>query len=115
LRVYNIDSAVLPDGETLHGHVVLTAKCFEENDWAYAQWQDLIDATGYASEGDYADRRWIVGLARTFEVVQGFPRIVAPIPEGVGSLTYAIALSACEPFITLNETPLLAAGNTVNG
>lgn len=115
LRVYNVDSAVLPDGDTLHGHVSLTANCFEENDWAYAQWQDLIDATGYAPEGDYADRRWILGLARTFEVVHGFPRIVVPIPEGVGSLSYAIALGACEPFITLNETPLLAAKSVKNG
>ena len=115
LRVYNVDGAVLPDGETLHGHVALTADYFDENDWAFAQWQDLIDATGYASEGDYSNRRWIVGLTRTFEVADGFPRIVEPIPEGVGSLTYAIAISACEPFITPNETPLLTAKSTVNG
>lgn len=115
LRVYNIDSAVLPHGETLHGHVALTANYFEENDRSYAQWQELIDATGYAPEGDYSDRRWIVGLTRTFEVADGFPRIVEPIPEGVGSLTYAIALAACEQFLTPNEVPLRTAKSSVNG
>lgn len=115
LRVYNIDSAVLPHGETLHGHVALTANYFEENDRSYAQWQELIDATGYAPEGDYSDRRWIVGLTRTFEVADGFPRIVEPIPEGVGSITYAIALAACEQFLTPNEVPLRTAKSSVNG
>lgn len=115
LRVYNVDSAILPDGETLHGHVALTADYFEENDWAYTQWQDLIDATGYAPEGDYADRRWIVGLTRTFVVADGFPRIVEPIPAGVGSLTYAISLSACEPFLTPNEMPLVTVRSAVDG
>ena len=114
LRVYNVDSAVLPDGHTLHDHVALTAECFEENDWAYAQWQDLIDATGYAPEDDYHNRRWIVGLTRTFEVADGFPRIAGPIPEGVNNLNYAIALNACENFLTTNEMPILTAKRTVN-
>ena len=115
LKVYNVDSAILPDGENLHGHVAKLSLRFEESDQAYDQWEDLIAATGYALEDDYADRRWVVGTAKTFTVIEGFPRVVAPLREGVGDLVYTIAHESCMPFLTTVETKKLIEKDTKNG
>lgn len=98
LRVFDVDSAVLPEGESLHDHVRTTAALFENDDTAYERWQDLIAATGYDEADDYVERRWVLGLARSYEVIEGFPRLAAPLPNGVANVAYAIALEACEPF-----------------
>lgn len=112
LRVYNVDSVVLPDGDNLHGHVIRTSKKFEDSSQIYEQWEDLIAATGYTSEDDYADRRWVVGIARTYQVVSGFPRIVSPLTDGVRDLTYSIALDSCAPFMSENDlTAMIEKGN----
>lgn len=115
LRVYNVDSAVLPEGENLHVHVSKAAARFEDCDKAYEQWEDLISAAGYALDDDYNDRRWVVGLARTFDVIPGFPRVVSPLPDGVGSLSYAIALDACASFLITADTRSMVAKDPFNG
>ena len=115
LKVYNVDSAVLPDGENLHRHVSKLAVRFEENDKSYDQWEGLISAAGYAPEDDYEDRRWVVGAAKTFSVVEGFPRVVAPLQEGVGNLVYTIALESCMPFLTNVEAKKLIEKDIIDG
>lgn len=98
LRVFDIDSAVMPEGLTLHDIVGKLSSILSDNEAVFDQWQSLIDASGYDADDDYSDRRWVVGHARTYKVVDGFPRIVPPIPVGVSSIGYSIALEACEPF-----------------
>ena len=52
----------------------------------------------------YRDRRWAVRREEVFEVVEGFPRITeAMLAPGLGSVTYALSLSACEPFSVPQE------------
>ena len=98
LRVFDVDSAAMPDGLTLHDIVRELATVFSDNEAVFDQWQSLIDASGYDADDDYSDRRWVVGQARTYKVVDGFPRIAPPVPVGVSSIGYSIALEACEPF-----------------
>lgn len=44
------------------------------------------------------DRRYVFQRIRTFQVRDGFPRVPAFLPDGVGDLNYTLALSACAPF-----------------
>ena len=44
------------------------------------------------------DRRYMLQRMRTFHVREGFPRVPATLPDGVGDLCYTIALSACASF-----------------
>lgn len=103
LRVVDVDSAIKPEGMNLHDHVERTAMLFEEDDQAFDTWQDLIDAAGYDDDNEYASRRWVLGAERTFEVVEGFPRISTPVPEGVDRVKYSLSLDACAEFNLENE------------
>ena len=98
LRVYDVDSAIVPEGLTLHDIVDKMNARFSDDQIVFDRWQSLIDATGYDADDDYSDRRWVVGLERTFNVANGFPRIAGPVPVGVSQVGYSIALEACEPF-----------------
>ena len=98
LRVVNVASAVLPEGQSLHDHVRMTAEMFEVDGTAFEAWEETLYSTGYDSENDYDDRRWLLGTATDYEVTEGFPRISAPLALGVENVRYAIALDACEPF-----------------
>lgn len=98
LRVVNVASAVLPEGQSLHDHVRMTAELFEENGSAFEAWEETLYSTGYDPENSYDDRRWLLGAATDFEVVEGFPRISAPLLPGVENVRYSIALDACESF-----------------
>ena len=98
LRVVNVASAVLPEGQSLHDHVRITAEMFEENGTAFEAWEEALYSTGYDPENDYDDRRWLIGSTNDYEVTEGFPRISAPLAPGVENVRYAISLDACEPF-----------------
>ncbi|WP_245414655.1 PD-(D/E)XK motif protein [Aestuariivirga litoralis] len=98
LRVVNVASAILPDGQSLHDHVRVTATHFEEDAGVFEAWEEAIYSAGYVPEDDYDSRRWLVGSSTSYEVVDGFPRISLPLATGVGSVRYSIALDACEPF-----------------
>lgn len=98
LRVLNVASAILPEGQSLHDHVRMTEEMFEEDGTAFEAWEDTLYSTGYDPENDYDDRRWLLGATTDFEVTEGFPRISAPLSPGVENVRYAIALDACEPF-----------------
>ncbi len=98
LRVVNVASAVLPEGQSLHDHVRLTGQVFEEDGTAFEAWEEALYSTGYDPENDYDDRRWLLGATTDFEVMEGFPRISTPLASGVENVRYVIALDACEPF-----------------
>lgn len=98
LRVVNVASAVLPEGQSLHDHVRMTAELFEEDGAAFEAWEETLFSTGYDPENDYDDRRWLLGTATDFEVRAGFPRIATPLAPGVENVRYSISLDACEPY-----------------
>lgn len=115
LRVYDVDAAVLPNGQTLTDHVRRVDEVFRQVDLeAYAMWESLLVATGFDWDHDYADRRWRVGRVSSFEVGEGFPRLTPPLPTGVVNLKYSIALEACAEFLVeeaLMETLIGATPN----
>lgn len=98
LRVANVASAVLPEGQNLHDHVRMTAELFKDNGSAFDAWEETLYSTGYDPENDYGNRRWLCGTATEYEVKQGFPRISLPLTPGVENVRYSISLDACEPF-----------------
>lgn len=98
LRVVNVASAVLPEGQSLHDHVRMTADMFEAEGAALEAWEEKLGSTGYDPENDYDDRRWLLGTANDYEVKEGFPRISPPLENGVENVRYSISLDACEPF-----------------
>ena len=115
LRVFDVDSAIKPDGKNLHDHVRETALLFEEDDQAYEAWEDLIDATGYNEKEEYESRRWILGADHCFEVVEGFPRISMPVPEGVNNITYSLSLDACAEFAFTGDIFEVVNGGKIDG
>lgn len=65
-----------------------------------------LEACGYTRREEYDVPEWQLTDRRLFEVRADFPRITpAMLPAGVHSVSYAILLSACEPFtVDLDET-----------
>jgi len=98
LHVTNIASAVLPEGQSLHDHVRMTAEMFEVEGSAFEVWEEALYSTGYDPDNDYDERRWLLGTATDYEVIEGFPRISSPLASGVENVRYSISLDACEPF-----------------
>jgi hypothetical protein len=59
----------------------------------------LLLAGGFRWEDDYSDAFWIAGPSNIYTVSDDFPRIRADrLLGGISSVTYSIALRACEPF-----------------
>ena len=114
LRVYDVESAVLPDGENLHGHVQNTRNLFEKFPVSLDQFEDRLAALGYDKSHDYEKRRWTVTTTRTYEIRADFPRLVSPLVNGVQDVNYSIDLSACEPF-EVEFDPYLLVEGTSNG
>ena len=98
LRVVNVASAILPEGHSLHDHVRMTADLFEEAGDAFEAWEISLYSTGYDPDNEYDDRRWQLGTAKNYRIIQGFPRISPPLPDGIGNVRYALSLDACAPF-----------------
>ena len=98
LRVTNVASAVLPDGQDLHDHVRMTAELFEDAGAAFDAWEEAIFSAGYDPECDYEGRRWQLGASINYEVRDDFPRIAAPLSAGIGNVRYSLSLDACAPF-----------------
>ena len=115
LRVYDVDSAIVPEGLTLHELVDRLQSRFNDDQYIFERWLQLLDATGYDAANNYAERRWVVGLARTYQVVEGFPRIRVPLPIGISNVAYSIALEACEPFKCSKIQYTKLSGVTKNG
>jgi hypothetical protein len=103
LLVIDVDTALADQGMTLADHVEATAACFAGDPAATSLWEQRLAATGYLSEQVDPHRVWKVGHARIFEVVEEFPRLVPPLPEGVDDLKYSVSLAACAPFEVADE------------
>ena len=98
LNVTEVASGVEGDGLTLHEQVGIIEARLTPSPFALSRFEDLLVSVGYDASHKYDDRRWVVGANRVFEVSEGFPRLVAPVPTGVSGVRYSIALSACAPF-----------------
>ena len=103
LNVTNVESAIVPEGMTLHDYVNLTDSLFQEEHHIYTKWEDVIYSTGYDPQNKYDDRRWLIRSTSYFEVIDGFPRIPCPLPLGVQNARYSISLDACTPFQLSNN------------
>jgi hypothetical protein len=61
----------------------------------------------------YEMRRWTVRDERTYQVRRGFPRLVeTDLPAGVGDVSFAVSLAACEPFSAPVPAMLAALSET---
>ena len=114
LNVQNVASAVSPDGLTLHDHVEMTAKLFQNSTNALDKWEESLYSTGYDPANDYEERRWHLFADETYEVKNGFPRITAPLLPGVEMVRYSIALDACSAFITDQDPTSLILESDAN-
>jgi hypothetical protein len=68
---------------------------------ALAAFNDRLLDRGWleAHASRYEARRWTVRGEHTYELRPGFPRLVeADLPAGVGDVSFAVSLAACEPF-----------------
>lgn len=75
LLVYDVDTAIKPEGMTLSDHVQVVEDIFYSASLsAYGNWEQLLTATGFDWVHDYSDRRWHVGKRDVFRVVDDFPR-----------------------------------------
>ncbi len=100
LSVLAVDKVQHPHGRTLTEYVCEVTELLERTEpSAIMDWDlHLVDA-GYDTLHDYSAWRWIVSSPEFHSVTEGFPRIIAPVPLGVSGVTYALALSACTPFL----------------
>ena len=63
----------------------------------------------------YESRRWTVRGERTYQVRRGFPRLVeVDLPAGVGDVSFAVSLTACEPFASQVSAMLAAFSQTLH-
>lgn len=100
LSVLNVASAVSPEGLTLHHHVNMTAKVFNEVVSTLDKWEEALYSTGYASDHDYENRHWRLCDSVTYEIINGFPRIESPLARGIEMVKYSLSLDACAEFET---------------
>lgn len=99
LLVSPVDAVIKPHGMTLSDQVDELDQLFSVAEPESCElWEEAIVATGFDFDDDYSDRRWIIGKPHFYEVVQGFPRVTPPIPQGVSAIRYSIGLDACAPF-----------------
>lgn len=105
LGVLAVDKVQTPNGQTLTEYVAEVTHLLQQTEpSAITDWDVHLADAGFDESHDYSDWRWLVGRPQFHEVGEGFPRIVAPVPLGVESVSYALALSACAPFSTDWET-----------
>jgi hypothetical protein len=97
-------------GRTLPQLVAQIRDGCPEDSAARAAFEDRLSSTGYNdAHEDLYDTRYTTRDIRYYEADGDFPRLVeADLPEGVGRLTYRIAVAACEPF-RCTETQLSSA------
>lgn len=99
LTVLAVDKVQPPYGRTLTECVVEVTALLERTEpSAIMDWEMHLADAGFDILHDYSAWRWIVSPPDFHAVLEGFPRIAAPVPLGVSSVTYGLALSACAPF-----------------
>ena len=101
LAVLSVDKVQPPHGMTLTEYVSEVTELLERTEpSAIMVWDLHLADVGYDVLHDYSAWRWIVSAPDFHAVTEGFPRIAAPVPLGLSSVSYALALSACTPFRT---------------
>ena len=101
LAVLAVDKVQPPHGMTLTEYVSEVTELLERTEpSAIMDWDLHLADVGYDVLHDYSAWRWIVSAPDFHAVTEGFPRIAAPVPLGLSSVSYALALSACTPFRT---------------
>jgi len=90
---------VAAGGTTVPG-LVDEVRTYLGNSPARAIFEEKLMASGYhdAQRSRYVDRLLLIQSHRIYRVRDAFPKLVAPLPSGVGDLSYTLALSACAPF-----------------
>ncbi len=99
-----------PAGETLNEWVDRARAAFEVDAAALSDFEYLLSRAGYLeTHRDRYSEKFIVVEKRCYRVLEGFPRIDHEwLPEGVGSVRYALSLAACEPW-RVDTAAMLAA------
>jgi hypothetical protein len=101
LAVLAVDKVQPPHGMMLTEYVSEVTELLERTEpSAIMVWDLHLADVGYDVLHDYSAWRWIVSAPDFHAVTEGFPRIAAPVPLGLSSVSYALALSACTPFRT---------------
>ena len=101
LAVLAVDKVQSPHGMTLTEYVAEVTEFLERTEpSAIMDWDLHLADVGYDLLHVYSAWRWIVSAPVFHAVAEGFPRIAAPVPLGLSSVSYALALSACTPFRT---------------
>lgn len=98
LRVQDVDTALDGEGENLTQHVERTGALFADDLIAHDVWERRLFGTGYDPELVEANRTWHPGAVQMFEVREGFPRLVPPLPTGVEAVEYTVRLGDCADF-----------------
>jgi hypothetical protein len=101
LGVLAVDKVQSPHGRTLSEHIDdLTELLQRTEPSAIMDWDLHLADAGFDAMHDYSAWRWLVSVPEFHAVADGFPRLAAPVPLGVSSASYSLALSACAPFRT---------------
>jgi len=77
--------------------------------------EEKLIASGYhdAQRSRYDEKVFLIKSHRVYQVTDEFPKLISPLPNGVGDLSYSIALSACNQFaIEDNDLISLISGST---
>lgn len=88
-------------GESLPEMVEKVRAILHGHDSAIESFEDKLLDAGYLSVDvyRYGDRRFSLRREDTYQVTGGFPRLVErSLPNGVGDVSYALSLSACQPY-----------------
>jgi len=101
LAVLAVDRVQPPHGATLTEVVEeLGGRILASAPGAMLDWELHLADAGFDPVHDYSPWRWINSEPEFHAVLDAFPRIATPVPVGVSSVTYALALSAIAPFAT---------------
>ncbi len=101
LAILAVDKVQPPHGRTLTEYVSEVSELLERIEpSAIMDWELRLADAGFDILDDYSAWRWIVSAPEFHAVAEAFPRIAAPVPLGVSAVSYALALSACTPFLT---------------
>lgn len=99
LAVLAVDKVQPPHGMTLSERVAEVTRLLEQkNPETILDWNLHLADAGFDEEHDYTPWRWIVAEPTFHAVGDDFPRICDPVPAGIGSVSYALNLTACTPF-----------------
>lgn len=101
LAVLAVDKVQPPHGRTLTEYVFQVTELLERTEpSAILDWDLRLADAGYDILHDYSAWRWIASTPDFHVVADNFPRIFAPVPLGISTVSYGLALSACTPFRT---------------